>query len=118
MAAAIQGAGGKRGGGGGGGARAAAAAPADEGAVVLEGELQGAAVAGDDQAALRQHLLAEVFQPLELAAVCAFDLRHSGGATLQDGRRRVACQPRRAGRVLMRGLAATNMIAGPRSSVG
>src|SRR3990172_3300864 len=114
MAAAIQGAGGKRGGGGGGGARAAAAAAADEGAVVLEGELQGAAVAGDDQAALRQHLLTEVLQPLELAEVRAFELRHGGGATLQDGRRRVACQPRWPWRVLMRGLAATKMLAGPR----
>src|SRR3990172_13243700 len=93
MAAAIQGAGGKRGGGGGGGARAAAAAGADQGTVVLEGELQGAAVAGDDQAALRQHLLAEVLQPLEFAAVRAFDLRHSGSAPLQDGRSRAACQP-------------------------
>ena len=106
------------GGGGEGGDHAAAAAAADEGAVVLDAELQGAAVAGDDQAALRQHLLAEVLQPLELAAVWAFDLRHSGGATLQDGRRRVACQPRWPWRVLMRGLAATKMIAGPRSSVG
>src|SRR3989304_3533871 len=96
MAVAIQVAGRKRGGGGGGGAPAGgggggapppAAAAADEGAVVLDTELQGAAVAGDDQSALCQHLLAEVLQPLELAAVRAFELRHGGGATLQDGRR-------------------------------
>src|SRR3972149_1533268 len=94
MAVAIQVAGGKRGAAGRAGAPPAPAAAADRGTVVLEGELQGAAVAGDDQAALRQHLLAEVLQPLELAAVRAFDLRHSGAASLQDGRSRAACQPR------------------------